>query len=421
MSLMFKCFKLLSMIRLGYMECIKEVFDTKVCGDYDVIVAGGGVAGAAAALAAVRNGAKTLLIEKMTVLGGLATAGHVVIYLPLCDGRGHKVVSGISEELLKASIKLSYDSLPNEWRDGPLSADTKRRYQTVFNAPAFALEIERLLLSEGVDILYDSVAVSCISEDGFCRAVVVENKSGRSAYRCRAAVDATGDGDLFRLCGVLGETGQNYLTFWAYQMGEKNSGEPKPAIPRLLTIGDCNGGGLPEGSRTYTGIDGSQVSEFLTACHRLAYDRIAEDKGGTVLCSFPSMPQYRKTWRLCGEYTLSPADAGKNFETSIACAPDWRRPGPVYEIPFETLYSGSVKNLLAAGRNISSTGDTWEVTRVIPVAAATGQAAGTAAAMLLSGGDSKRAELSSLSIKDLQENLMHAGAIVHIPSGAGGQ
>ena len=67
---------------------------------YDVAVVGGGVAGVAAALAAARSGAKVCLIEKYAGLGGLATMGHVIIYLALCDGRGRQISFGIAEELL---------------------------------------------------------------------------------------------------------------------------------------------------------------------------------------------------------------------------------------------------------------------------------------------------------------------------------
>ena len=65
-------------------------------GEYDVIVVGGGIAGVSAALAARRNGCSTLLIEKSVMMGGLATLGFIAIYLPLCDGKGRKVVSGIA-------------------------------------------------------------------------------------------------------------------------------------------------------------------------------------------------------------------------------------------------------------------------------------------------------------------------------------
>ena len=76
-----------------------------ISGRYDVIVVGGGIAGIAAALAAARTGAKTLLLEKMYLLGGLATSGLVTVYLPLCDGKGTQVSFGLAEELLGLWVK----------------------------------------------------------------------------------------------------------------------------------------------------------------------------------------------------------------------------------------------------------------------------------------------------------------------------
>ena len=78
--------------------------ELEVLGDYDVVVVGGGIAGVAAALASARGGAKTCLLEKFCALGGLATIGNVIIYLPLCDGRGHQVSAGICEELFRLSV-----------------------------------------------------------------------------------------------------------------------------------------------------------------------------------------------------------------------------------------------------------------------------------------------------------------------------
>lgn len=67
--------------------------------------------------------------------------------------------------------------------------------------------------------------------------------------------------------------------------------------------------------------------------------------------------------------------------TSVGLFSDWRKRGPVYELPYECLVSGSCTNLIAAGRNISVTDNMWDITRVIPVCAVSGEAAGRAAAM----------------------------------------
>ena len=80
---------------------IRKQKEVPVYGEYDVIVAGGGVAGVAAALAAAQKGAKTLLIETQYMLGGLATAGLITYYLPLCDGMGHQLSYGLKRMILK--------------------------------------------------------------------------------------------------------------------------------------------------------------------------------------------------------------------------------------------------------------------------------------------------------------------------------
>ena len=79
------------------------------CKRCEVAVAGGGIAGVAAAVQAARCGKKTVLIEKSVYCGGLATGGLIYIYLPLCDGNGRQVTFGIAEELLRRSMKYGPD------------------------------------------------------------------------------------------------------------------------------------------------------------------------------------------------------------------------------------------------------------------------------------------------------------------------
>ncbi|MBO5220558.1 MAG: FAD-dependent oxidoreductase, partial [Clostridia bacterium] len=76
----------------------EEIFEKA---HYDVIVAGGGVAGAAAAVQLAREGKKTMLIEKSQKLGGLATLGLINLFVPMCNGRGKQIIFGMAEEMCR--------------------------------------------------------------------------------------------------------------------------------------------------------------------------------------------------------------------------------------------------------------------------------------------------------------------------------
>ena len=104
---------------------------------YDVVVAGAGVAGVAAALACARRGLHTALVEKTILVGGLATSGLVNIYLPLCDGLGHQVLFGLAEELLHLSIKYGPGEIPPGWRE-TTSKTEPQRYRVVFSPASFS-------------------------------------------------------------------------------------------------------------------------------------------------------------------------------------------------------------------------------------------------------------------------------------------
>ena len=127
---------------------IVERLETKVYTSCDVLVCGGGFAGIAAALAAARQGKKVMLLEKQYMLGGLATAGLITIYLPLCDGLGRQVSFGLAEELLRLSVKdnLIEAKNPVHWfNDYDTETRAKsERYEVRFNAQYFALLAENL-------------------------------------------------------------------------------------------------------------------------------------------------------------------------------------------------------------------------------------------------------------------------------------
>lgn len=377
---------------------------------YDILIVGGGIAGCSAALAARREGCRVLLLEKLTVLGGLATTGHIVIYLPLDDGYGRQVIGGISEELLKLSAKYAYygDDF-SRWQE------RGKRYECKYNGPAFALALEELLLREGVEILYDTLFAGAEIEDGFCRAIYVENKSGRTRLPCRAVVDASGDADLFARAGEACVAGQNNLAIWTYCVSapdrfcQKRGGADAPGL-KLVSMGRIDTAQRAQTYvRPYFGDTGEGVNRFILDGHRLLLEQMKADPS-LVPASLPGMAQLRTSRRIEGAYELSDKDANAHFEDNIGGTGDWRRPGPVYEIPYRALYTAGLKNVLSAGRCISTAGEAWEIVRCIPQAALTGQAAGTALAMAIASG----ATVQTMDVAALQSRLKGAGVLLDV-------
>ena len=119
-----------------------------------------------------------------------------------------------------------------------------------------------------------------------------------------------------------------------------------------------------------------------------------------------TIPQIRMTRKIVGEYELSDKEMHKRFDDSIGMVSDWKKRGPVYEVPYRTLYSRKVKNLICAGRCTSVNETMWDIMRVIPCCAVTGQAAGTAAAITN--------DFPSLDVNVLQEKLKADGAVLHL-------
>ena len=384
--------------------------------EYDVLVAGGGIAGIAAALAAARNGAKTLLIEKMFLLGGLATSGLITVYLPICDGNGRQVSYGIAEELLRLSVKHGHESSCGQWEErdakpwlegGTIEEKKAKRFQTQFNANLYAILCEQLLLENGVEILYGTSICAAVVEGKKIKAVLTENKTGRQAFAAKSFIDATGDADLCHLAGaktVVFQQG-NILASWYY--------EHQGDAYRLKVLGFSDipdkykEDGAPQEKR-YTGLTGHELSQMVCDSHANILQDFLKDGGitpGHAIGTIATIPQVRMTRRIDGNYAMCDEEQFTYFEDSIGMIPDWRDPGPVYEIPFRCLYGNEIVNLITCGRCISVTEDMWDISRAIPGCSVTGEAAGTAAAM----GD----DFSTLSTVALQDRLRRNGVLLH--------
>lgn len=395
---------------------IKECIETKIVDSCDVLVAGGGFGGISAALAAARQGKKVILLEKEYILGGLGTAGIVTIYLPLCDGLGHQISFGIVEELFRLSISMgAEDRYPDNWLD---SDDESRRnirnkrFEVRYNPSLFAMLVEKLLIENGVEILYGTYAVAAHKENDKITAVIVENKSGRQAIAVKSVVDATGDADIAKFAEAPTATfGKgNVLAAWYYRYGKDGY--------NLQMLGCCD---VPDEEsrdgnkvqrlvdRRFSGLDGKEISEQTIMSHTSTLNDIKKrraDDPTLIPTMIATIPQLRMTRRIDGEYVLDESEVHTYFEDSIGMVSDWRKRGPAFEVPFRTLYSAKVKNLICAGRCTSVTDDMWDIMRVIPCCAVTGEAAGTAAALT--------DDFSALEVKVLQQKLVEKGVKLHL-------
>ena len=349
--------------------------------EFDVVVVGGGIAGVAAAAAAARQGAETLLLEKSWVLGGLATSGLINIFLPLCDGNGRQVTFGITEELFHRSMKYGPGKIPPDWTNKK-NALEEERLRCVFSPAAMILSLEEFLLENGVEIRYDTL-VTAIRKTGrnIC-SVTVENTDGRSEISGRAFVDASGSAHLAKLAGEKVSYGKNVLSLWALEYeGSRQYGRDRMAAEiNMLTRGTAE--------RTFFEVNAKDVTDYMLESRSMLRRFYAEEYASGRTDRFQrwplfiaAMPQFRKIAAVKGKKELSDNMNNQFFKDSIGMVSDWRKSGPVWEIPFGTLQGCETDNLFAAGRCISSVGDAWEITRCIPCSGLTGEAAGYAAAL----------------------------------------
>ncbi len=380
--------------------------------EYDVAVCGGGIAGISAALAAAREGKKVVLFEKLFLLGGLGTSGLVTVYLPICDGLGRQVSFGIAEELLKLSILYgAEDKYPENWLDGIGSRTEKdSRYEVQYNPYVFAILAEQLLVKEGVDILYGSYVVDVELDKNCVKGLYVENKSGRMYYSVKTVVDATGDCDIANFAKVPTNNFKqgNVLAGWYYYLSKKGyklNMLGYADIPEEEKNGEKTFGLV---SRRFLGLDGKELSDMTILSHETILNDWLKRKdadNSTIITSIATTPQIRMTRKIVGEYEMSHVEEHLYFEDSIGMVSNWKKRGPVYEVPFRSLYNSKVKNLITAGRCVSVNETLWDVMRVIPCCAVTGQAAGLAAAIT--------DDFSSLDVKILQEKLKSNGVVLH--------
>lgn len=400
--------------------------------EVDVVVCGGGPAGVGAALAAAREGMRTLLLENQICLGGMATAGMVNRLGPYHDQR-EIILRGIPWEVLRLLIErgLAQEPVvcePANWHD----------YWLVFDPEGMKLVLDELLRQAGVEVSFDTRVVAPRMAGDEIAGVVAESKSGRQAFLGKVVIDATGDGDIAARAGApfaMGREGDGLLqpmtTFFkclnmdwpaARRYVEAHYGElvrravEEVGNPFVLPGTDS----YLHKEETYFNclhrheVDGTRredISRAATDLRKMMWGNLEILRRHVPGCERVSLSAsaaamgVRETRRFVGEYTLTVEDVlgGRQFADQVyryACFVDIHAPKPgdksaladrhpppgqSYGVPYRCLLPLGVERLLVAGRCLSATHEALASVRMMPSCMAMGQAAGTAAALAVEG------------------------------------
>ncbi len=389
---------------------------TPVAAEVDVLVAGGGPAGVGAALAAAREGARTLLIERHGMLGGMWTAGLLNPFFEF--GQRGWLVTELVADLQAAGA----------WREWLWTA--------TFDTEVMKRVLEERMDAAGAAFWYHSLAVDPIVEGGQVRGVLVESKSGREAVLAKVVVDCTGDGDIaaragapyqfgrasdnlaqpltlmFEIEGTAGfehtETGSLYdRMVEAIREHDLDVALPFERVnytPWIISL-PRESSAAAQMTHVYrvNSLDTRELTRATVDARRQAHEMVSVLRRvpgleGIRLAQTASTIGVRESRRILGEYVLALEDlqAGRRFADAVAtCAfgVDIHEPAPgagipsghhapmrPYEIPYRCLVPRDVEGLLVAGRCISGTHEAHASYRVTGTCMAMGQAAGLAAA-----------------------------------------
>ena len=172
----------------------------------DVLVVGGGPAGVCAAIAAARNGAKTLVVEKSGMLGGMATQGLVGPFMTCYDKAGEKmIIRGLFEEIVERLVARGGALHPKGvFGNGPYSAWIPKGHDhvTPFNPEELKVLLDEMCAEAGVKVLFHTMFLEPFVKDNRAAGACVFGKGGPKTVLAKIVIDATGDGDYAYRAGV---------------------------------------------------------------------------------------------------------------------------------------------------------------------------------------------------------------------------
>lgn len=375
-----------------------------------------------------------MLVERYGTLGGLASNGLIILLLTLDDGRGKQVVAGLCQEMVERLTKRDacYFPPPGVWgsSDPEVVEESRRwgllnghgphsvRYSVSYDPEEFKVEADRMVLDAGVDLRFHRWAVGVQKDGRAITHVIFESKAGREAIACRSVIDATGDADLCLLAGETldRDTVHPWLWFRTANVDSAQAEASRGPKPYFRTV---NAGGFlhPWGSaeRISRQIDATNPDELSFAeveCRRLVreeMDRLRGEAPGfekAYIAGFATTLGITDSRRLQGRHVLTREEMDCAVDDVIAVTGNWTKYGALYNIPYRSLLPVGVDNLLVAGRCISVDRRAHHSTKEIPACFATGEAAGTAAAVALQRG----VQPAELTYAPLRSALLSSGA-----------
>lgn len=414
-----------------------------------VLVIGSGTAGIAAAIAAARTGADTMIVERYGCLGGALSVGMVQSY-SFSVNQFPQTLSGIPKEL---------EERCREW--GAFSPDY--RGSGIFvESELYKCMLDEWLQENRVRILLHTTVIGAYVEDGVLKGVYCQSKSGIGIILADRTVDASGDGDVAALAGVpfekrdpkesqpatvvFGLSNVDMERFEPHFNNPKNGGFA-PVFTRAAEAGEWNSPKRGGAWKSVTpcgdiqslnltlipAIDATDAWDLTRAeiegrkqvMHIIRIFRKYGADIGLGDCKLRTIaPQLgiRETRRIVGEYRLTEQDVRKQrcFEDSIGrliCRIDLYgnkqssyKPSvcETFSVPYRALIPKNVENLLVSGRCISCDEISFGAVRLMVGCALTGQAAGTAAALSVQQAVTPR----QLNVLDLRDQLRREGVTV---------
>jgi ribulose 1,5-bisphosphate synthetase/thiazole synthase len=426
-----------------------------VVNGYDLVVAGGGPAGVAAAISAARLGAKVVLIEAVGCLGGMGSAGGVAAFDPMANGK-MQLVQGFMGEVVEEMHKAGFMAVdPENWR-------LKYHAWSQFNPEGLKLTLDRMAQKAGVKVHFFTrvMEADVDHERKVVKGVIINNIEGLKYIKASTFIDCTGDAVLANLCGVeCWEAGKDtekimpptLTTLWSGQheltshefrklyFDSVAKGMHKHPTKKLVGLSKVdeslyylNGGHIFD----MNALNNDSLSEGIMRGREIADDfrKMLKDhpKAKLSLAATGQLIGVRESRRIKGEYVYNKTDmeTRKVFNDAIgvyckACdihpyantdaamkehyeiyyKSELYRPkiGEMFYMPYGMLVPKGWKNLWTAGRCASADILAQGSLRCQPYCSQMGQAAGTAAVQAMQFGETADNLNTERLVKALRE------------------